>query len=114
MAKFYGKIGYVEVYDESDGIYSERIVERPYYGDVTRNSRRLEKGEGVNDNINVGNTISIVADAYAYENFFAMRYVEWMGAKWKITDVEVDRPRLTLTIGGVYNGAEAGTQSETP
>jgi hypothetical protein len=33
-----------------------------------------------------------------------MRYVEWMNARWKITSIDVKRPRVILTIGGVYNG----------
>ena len=78
-------------------------TERDYRGDVLRNTRKWENGEHLNDDLNVNNQISIVADAYANENFFAMRYISWMGAYWKITNVEVQRPRLILTIGGVYN-----------
>jgi hypothetical protein len=36
-----------------------------------------------------------------------MRYVEFMGTKWKITNIEVQYPRLTLSIGGEYNGQQA-------
>ena len=46
---------------------------------------------------------SIIADPFAYQNFHAMRYIEWMGAKWKITKVNVQSPRLILSVGGVYN-----------
>lgn len=104
MAKFYGVIGYVETKETSPGIWQEAITERSYYGDVTRNTRRLENGENLNDDVNVNNLISIVADAYAVQNIFAIRYAKWMGASWKVTNVEVQRPRLILTIGGVYNG----------
>lgn len=79
------------------------MVERPYYGDVIRNTRRYEKGEHLHDNLNVDNRISILADAYANENFHNMKYVVWMGSKWKITNVEVERPRLILTISNVWN-----------
>lgn len=79
------------------------MVERPYYGDVIRNTRRYEKGEHLNDNLNVDNRISILADAYANENFHNMKYVVWMGSKWKITNVDVERPRLILTISNVWN-----------
>ena len=104
MAKFYGKIGYdAGTLETSPGVWEEQLEERSYYGDVVRGTRRLESGESINDNINVSNQISIVADAYAYEHIFAMRYIEWAGAKWKITDVEIQRPRLILTIGGLYN-----------
>lgn len=104
MAKFYDRIGYAETLETKPGVWEEIITERPYYGDVTRNYRRLENGESVNDDVVINNTISIVADPYAYQHFLAMRYVRWMGVKWKVTNVEVQSPRLLLTIGGVYNG----------
>lgn len=80
------------------------IVERAYVGDILRNSRRLQSGESVNDDLSVNNMISIVADPYANENFFAIRYVQWMGTLWKVTEVEVQSPRLLLRLGGKYNG----------
>ena len=104
MAKFCGAVGYAEEVETEPGIWESEISERAYYGDIIKNGRRLQTGSQVNDNINVSNKISIVADAYANDNFHLMKYVEFMGAKWKITDVEVERPRLILTIGGVYNG----------
>jgi hypothetical protein len=103
MAKFYGIIGYAEQVETVPGVYSEEITERPYYGDLIRNTRRYESASQLNDNLNIANEISIIADPFAYQNFHAMRYVEFMGAKWKITTVEVQYPRLILTIGGVYN-----------
>lgn len=104
MAKFYGKIGYAVTAEVRPGVWKEQITEREYYGDVLRNMRRLETSGQVNDNINVSNIISIVADPFANENFHAMRYVEYMGSKWKVSSVEVQYPRLQLTIGGLYNG----------
>lgn len=104
MNKFYGKIGYAISEETTPGVWVERIVERSYYGDVIRNIRRLQSSENLNDNINVSNEISIVADAFANQNFHSMRYVEYMGTKWKVSSIEVKYPRLILSIGGVYNG----------
>ena len=104
MAKFYGDIGFAILTKTSPGVYDEDILERNYYGDILRNSRRLQSTDNVNPNINISNEISIIADPYANENFHAMRYVKFMGTKWKITNVEVNYPRLILTIGDVYNG----------
>ena len=106
MAKFYGMIGYARTVETVPGVWVEKIVEKPYYGDFTRNTRRLQNGTTVNSNINVANEISIVADPFAYENFFSMRYVTFMGAKWKINSVEVQRPRLILEIGEIYHENE--------
>ena len=104
MAKYYGVIGYAETVETAPGVYEEQITERNYYGELVRNTRRLQTSDQVNDNINIANEISIIADPFATQNFHAMRYIEFMGAKWKITNVEVRYPRLILTIGGVYNG----------
>ena len=103
MAKFYGAIGYAETLETTPGVCTEQITEHNYYGDLVRNTRRLESSGELNDNINVANEISIVADPFAMNNFHAMRYVEFMGARWKITSVEVKYPRLILTLGGLYN-----------
>lgn len=104
MAKYFGPIGYVETVEMRPGVWDDQVTERNYRGDVLRNTRRYETGDRVNDNLNVDNQISIVSDPYAYQHFFAMKYIKWMGAYWKITNVEVQRPRLLLSIGGVYNG----------
>ena len=107
MNKWYGVIGYAENVEVEVGVWEDSIIERSYFGDIVRNTRKLQNSGGSNDDINVANTISIVADPYANQNFHAMRYVEFMGARWKVTDVEVQYPRLLLTIGGVYNGEQS-------
>lgn len=101
--KWAGKIGFATPKEESKGVWVDDITERKYFGDITRNFRRLENGTSVNDNIAVANEISIVADPYAVQNFHSMRYITFMGTKWKISTVEVVYPRLRLTLGGVYN-----------
>lgn len=107
MAKFYGVIGYAVTKETAPGVWTEEIAEQSYYGDLTRNMRQLQDSGDLNDDINVANEISIVADPYANANFHSMRYVAFMGAKWKISKVEVQYPRLILTLGGVYNGKQA-------
>ena len=111
--KFYGIVGYCESVEETgdrEGNWVDRCTERKYYGDILRNTKKWDSNqESINDDLNVNNSFSIVADAYAYEHFYAMKYVKWMGAYWKVTNVEVQRPRLILTVGGVWNGPKAGT-----
>ena len=103
MAKWFGKIGFAETKETSPGVWEEIITVREYYGDVTRNTRRFQSSENLNDNIVVSNDISIVADPYAIQNFHSIRYIEFMGTKWKIDNVEVSYPRLILTLGEIYN-----------
>jgi hypothetical protein len=105
--KFSGEIGYGNSVETAPGVWQDTITERHYFGDVIRNTRKLQDGSKVNDDISVQNSISVVADAYAGENFFAIRYIRWAGALWKVTDVEVQSPRLILRLGSVYNGPTA-------
>lgn len=109
MAKFYGAIGYIvetESEDNPDCTF-EKPVEKFYKGDLVKNNRRLESSDEANDNVTISNQISIVADPYALSHIFAMRYVKWMGTAWKVSTVDVETPRLILTLGGVYNGETA-------
>ena len=103
MAKWFGKIGFSETKETRPGVWEDIITVREYYGDVTRNTRRFQSSENLNDNIVVSNDISIVADPYAIQNFHSIRYIEFMGTKWKIDNVEVSYPRLILTLGEIYN-----------
>lgn len=109
MARFYGEVGYGETVEQAPGVFEDVIIPRKYRGDVVRNARGLRDGDKVNSDITVSNSISIVADAYAYENFMSIKYVVWAGVYWIVTDVEVERPRLVLRLGGMYNGPKAST-----
>lgn len=106
MAKFFGEVGYGEsVETPSDsGVWKDNIIEISYYGDVIRDTRKLEAGEGLNNDISVNNSISIVADDYAIKHFFKIKYVRWAGVPWTVSNVEVKSPRLILSLGSVYNG----------
>ena len=109
MAKFYGEVGYGAAVEtpEGSGVWEDGIVERKYYGDVIRNARSLQAGETLHDELSVSNSISIVADAYARDHFFAIRYIRWMGALWTVSEVEVQSPRLVMRLGASYNGPTA-------
>ncbi len=105
MNKFYDDVGFFTSVEDAEhpGKYVENIRDQKYYGDVLTNVKRNSGGAKVIDDIVVSNRISIVGDPYAYENFHAIRYVKWMGSKWKVDSVEVQYPRLILSLGGVYN-----------
>jgi len=108
MARYSGKVGFIVTKEnpEGSGVWVEMPIERQYYGDVIKNYSKWEK-EGRNDSIEITNTISIIADPFAYENFHAMRYIEFMGSFWDVKTISVERPRLILSIGGIYNGEQA-------
>lgn len=105
MARWFGVVGYGTPTQTVSGVYEDKITEVQYTGDIIQNTSRWSaSSDSTNDDLNVNNRISIVADPFAYQNFHSMKYVEFMGTKWKITNVEVQYPRLILTMGGVYNG----------
>lgn len=106
MAKFYGQIGFVSTVEDppDSGKWVDTITERNYYGDVIRISRRWETGQKVNDDITINNEISILSDPFVTQNIPWIRYVVWNGVKWKVSSVDVEYPRLKLSVGGVYNG----------
>ncbi|SRR6266576_1572713 len=103
--RFYGAVGYADAdVETAPGVWEPSMVEYIYTGDVIRSARRLESTAQLNDSVTVENSFSIVADAFANENFSKMRYVTWNGENWTITNVEVQRPRLILTVGDLWNG----------
>lgn len=109
MAKFSGKIGFAHTIETSSGsgVWEDTlIIEKPYRGDIIRDSRSWQPSETLNDNFHIrNNSISIVADTFAFENIANLRYVVYLGVKWKVTSIDVSqRPRLILTLGGEYNG----------
>lgn len=110
MPKYYGKVGYIEFVETAPDVFDEKITERPYFGDIIRTSKSWQNTENRNDDLQVNVQIEIVADPHAYQHFHALRYVEYMGTLWKITNAEPRYPRIILTIGGVYNGPQARTE----
>ena len=104
MAKFCGVIGFAVSEETKPGVWTNKITEREYLGDVIKNNRALQTADQVNDNVNITDQISIMPDDFAMANSYAMRYVVYLGAKWKILTVSAPRPRIILTLGGLYNG----------
>lgn len=104
MAKFSTVIGYAEQIETTPGVWEEQIVEYKHIGELVRAISKITTSENLNDDINVSTEISIIANTYANKHYTSMRYIEYMGAKWKITSIEPKYPRLILTIGGLYNG----------
>ena len=104
MAKFSGKIGYALQGETTPGVWSDTIVEKNYRGDIILNQELWQSQDQVNDDINIDNSFSIIADEYAYQNLGYMKYIVWKGVAWKIKSLSINRPRIVLQIGGVYNG----------
>lgn len=107
MAKFHGIIGYAIPEETKPGVWMDRIIERYSDGDVIKNSSGWStSSDSTNDELTINNQISIIADPFAYQNFHSMKYVEFMGTKWKIKNVDVQYPRLILSVGGLYRNGQ--------
>lgn len=104
MAKFHGVLGYVHTEITAPGVHSEVVTEKPCRGDILRDNRQWEPGDGKNSDINIRNRFSLLGDDYSMENLQHIRYLEWNGTKWLVNGVEIQRPRLILNVGGVWNG----------
>lgn len=103
MAKFHGVIGYFVTEETSPGVWVPTITEKPYKGDILRNSQQFQSSEQLNDDININNRFSIIADPFAESNVANMRYLRYKGTKWKIVSIDIQRPRLILSVRGVWN-----------
>ena len=113
MARFHGKVGFVIHHDNQEtGIAEEQVVEKTYFGKVQEHSRRWQSSDMVTDDLQLGNRIAITANDFAYKYASAICYCEWMGGLWNVTGIQVKRPEIILTLGGVYNGERPSGSSD--
>lgn len=104
MSKYYGNIGFSTSMEEtSPGVWEDKIIVKPYFGDMTKNVRRWQGSDRLNDNLTISNNLEIIADEFMVQNFVNIRYVEFMGVKWTVSDVSFEFPRAVLTLGEVFN-----------
>lgn len=114
--KWYGKVGFIETFEKEDrpGVWVRNVTEREYTGDLIRNSSKWSQiNEGTNDNINFNNQISVLSDPYLFNSIQSIRYIEFMGTFWDVTGIDVQYPRLIISMGGVYNGERTATPEGT-
>jgi hypothetical protein len=109
MARFYGEVGFGDTVETVPGVWEGVITERKFSGDVLRNTYQSNTSDKVNDDVTLSNSISIVGNKYAFDHLKDIRYVKFEGECWTVDSIEVRRPRLILSLGGVYNGRKTGT-----
>lgn len=107
MAKYHGKIGFGQTSEIKPGVWKDTIIEKNYYGDILQNIVRNDRSQQVNDDLNISNRFSIISDPFATQNFYSIKYLEYLGVKWKVTSVDLQYPRLILSVGGVWNADKA-------
>ena len=105
MMRWYGKVGYSETVETKPGVYDNQDTIREYYGDIKRNSTRwVTNSDSTNDDLTVSTQISIVADAFALQKFYSIKWIEYMGVRWKVANADPQPPRILITLGGIWNG----------
>lgn len=104
MAKFSGNVGYIIEEETAPGVFTQEPIERKMSGDILRSSGSFGANNKVNSDVHIQPRISVVGDAFIYAHFYDIRYVEYLGHKWDISYIEIQRPRVILTLGGRYNG----------
>lgn len=103
--KYAGKIGFwIDDIEVRPGVFRSEIVEKTYTGDVLRSSQRWNGSENINQNLTINNRISIIADLYFKNHVSSIKYITYMGTKWKVSSLELNYPRVTIEMGEVYNG----------
>lgn len=103
---YYGRIGYVSTSQDPDHptTWNESVSWRYYPGELSALSHRwMNSAEDSNSNINITNKLSIIADPYMCQNASAIRYVELMGSAWYVDSIQIEYPRIILSVGGVAN-----------
>lgn len=113
MARYHGNIGFAIQVEDDPGIWVDEIEERPYKGDIIRGGRRFDNSENINDDFTITNVFSVISDAFLYSHIPAMRYIEYLGSKFKIVSVEVERPRVEIRVGGVYVSGDVSGDSSS-
>lgn len=102
--KYCGKIGFARTVETVPGVWEEQIEEKEYFGEVIKNTRNSSNSQYLNDNFTISNQFRIVSDPYSFREFPNIRYIEFMGVKWKVASADIDHPGILLTVGGIYNG----------
>jgi len=113
--RYCAKLGFRDTKEKFDAdgnptsIWVEVITERTYKADVINNTYRNQQQESVNDNYVINVKLSMLAcDAFTISHLNSIIYCDWLGHKWKVTSVDIQRPRLIVTLGGDYNEAKNG------
>lgn len=103
MAKFSGVIGFTITSETSPGVWTDNIVEKSYTGDLNRHYRRWDPSPNKHDDIIFSQDISILQDPYLNSNIQNVIYVKYQGVKWSVRSIDIQYPRVTITLGGEWH-----------
>lgn len=113
MSKYVGMIGFGMNRETEPGVWEDEVIERKYRGDILKNNQHFAVGGTTSGELRISNHFSILCDSFAFDHVSDIRYLEWRGNRWMVDSIEIEYPRLIMTIGGIYNGPQA-TVTGTP
>ncbi len=104
MAKFWGTIGINRGAIEGEpGILTPNIEEVQVAGNMRLEGARWRNHE-LGDSVTARHVLSIVTLEDSTINFAEAVYISWQNQKWSVVAIKYIRPRIELTLGGLYNG----------
>lgn len=108
MARFYGTLGFSITAETKPGVWTSSVTEHEAFGDIIRYRNDYSQQTGsTNDDLVISSQVSVIMDPFILANVQRVVYVKFMDIAWKVKSIEPSYPRLTLTLGGVYNGEQA-------
>ena len=105
MARYYGEVGYAVQREVRPSVWEDEITERLYFGETVERSYRFQTPQDqISNNLMLNTDFDIIADDFAIDHWSHIRYIVYGGTRWSVTSISVDRPRIHLKVGGIYNG----------
>ncbi len=104
MTRFRGSIGINRgSVETSPGIFEPSIEELEVTGEMRNPSARWPAHQQ-GGSVSARHALSIVTPEDSIVDYTEVVYVIWQSQKWSVVSIQYKRPRIELTLGGLYNG----------
>jgi hypothetical protein len=103
MSKFWGPIGINRGFQETGPGIIDNVIEEVYVKGEIRNVKASWSQQTMNDTLQARHLLSVVTPEDSEIDFNEVVYIVWQGHKWAVTSIQYNRPRVELTLGGLYN-----------
>ena len=99
------KLGFSYTRDDGHGVWKQVNTEKVYKAEITSHKWYLNREKDTpNVSYKTGESFSVLMDSFLQENLGYITYVVLNGVKWDISSIDVQRPRVHITPGGMYHG----------
>jgi hypothetical protein len=104
MARYWGVIGINRgPVQTSPGILTPKIEEVQVSGEM-RQERLNWPQAGMREGLSARHVLSVITPEDSDIDFTEAVYISWQGRKWSVTSIQYKRPRVELSLGGIYSG----------